>query len=183
MKNLLILITGIVVFSGIAIGQGAGEKAEWKEFQSTEEMFKVEFPHTPVRKLSDNYLPDRVGQSIEYDTRYSRIHFIVRCSRFSSDPPTTEKTLNQNYDSIRDGIFAGGKREIVSDMAVTVSGILGREIVSDDQHLYIRNRIFIFGNQLYFVIADTHSNYANDPDIQKAMNRFMNSFQLRPSRQ
>jgi|KBSMisStandDraft_5_1062788.scaffolds.fasta_scaffold328003_1 hypothetical protein len=181
MKKTLLIFACALVFAGTvstSCAQNATDKVEWKEFQSAENGFKVEFPKPPTRSLDETKVPNRIGPSVEFDTELPSTSFLVKIGEFLNSAPSAETELTALYDDIRNSVAEGMHAKVLREQRVTASGKVGRDVeLAVDGH-YVKYRMFFVGSRFYQLIISTNSEFAADTSVQKSMNRFMDSFQL-----
>ena len=167
----------LLVLSGLVVTHG--QAPVWKEFLSQDLQFKVAFPGSPRAEV--NELSAAAGK------RYAHWFIVELPQRFFgisvTDFPNLpimlkEEQLRTNYDSVRDLALKQSGLKLVSERDIKLGDQFGREVVLTNDTEIVTNRMYLVKQRLFQTIATVQTSIAKDPQSQRDIEKFLDSFQF-----
>ena len=173
MRKYQICLAAVLLSMGGAVW-AAGQQAE--PFSSDAGRFSVQFPFGWVKHNQAPVKLDGGGSSTLYEFWVEQasgdVNYVSYIVMYNDYPPNyandgTDAALGRDRDSALKG------KTLLSDKAINLNGVPGREFTAKDDTLNVSIRQFLSGKRLYQLIGE--ANYAI-PEAQ--ISDFMNSFKI-----
>ena len=97
---------------------------------------------------------------------------------FPNLTPLTDDQLEANYNVLQNGAVTTSNGKLISHRDVRISGKLGREVVLNLGRQISKYRLYLIDGRLFQLITAYDSNFADDAELAKSTDRFLDSFQL-----
>jgi len=150
------------------------DQPEWKEFVAKDGRFKISMPGTPKKRELET--ESDFGKGVLY-MNVVEVGKTMYAANYCDFPAEVKKaTLQQVYDSSRDGAVANMEGKLVSEKNVKLGKHPGREIrinVAEGKRLF-RVRVYLVEQRLYQVVVFGTPETATSKDADK----FLDSFKL-----
>jgi len=152
-------------------GQGAG--TDWVRLNPKGQGFSVLLPGTASEH--EGKLTTKAGAvDVAYFlVEYKDLTYVVSVSKF---PKGTLKadTQNKRLENARDGALESAGGELVSEKAVKLGTVPGRELLIDGKKAFVRTRIYAAENRLYQTMAVGSKDKVHGANAK----RFFDSFKI-----
>lgn len=143
----------------LAAGAGAAA-AQTQNYSSDEGRFSVQFPAGEVKHDTEQVTLKGGGTTTLHELWVEKSEGSVSYMVMYSDYP--EDYANGDAQSVlegtRDGAIKG--KTMISDMAITMNGVPGREFTAKDDHWNYTVRQFLKGKRLYQLIVVSNAEHA-----------------------
>ena len=128
----------------------------WKEFKSAEGRFSIALPGTPKEEVSTQ--DTKIGKlTVHYFNLETDLgHYLLTYVDVPYSPTTPEDT-KAALDSARDQALAAGARRLLEN-EISVAGVVGRELLVEQNGLIVKARFFFVKERLYQIILATRPN-------------------------
>ncbi|MGA3130977.1 MAG: hypothetical protein ABSD59_09265 [Terracidiphilus sp.] len=170
MRNYRICLAVVLLLMGGAVW-AAGQQMQ--SYSSSEGSFSVQFPSGDVKHDTDQVALKEGSSSTLYEFWVEQaggnISYMVMYNDYPANYPNdgADATLART----RDGAVKG--KTLVSDIAINLNGVPGREFTATDSTWNFTVRQFLKGKRLYQLIVVSSTNH---PATQTS--DFMNSFRI-----
>jgi len=148
------------------------QQAEWKLFISQAGGYSALFPGQPKERVMNERL--KVVHIATYEEDNKRAAYMVVYADIGEQSP--KKDVDKYYDDARNGIIAKSGNRLLTEKAVELGGISGREMeVSAEKGAnFCVVRVFLVKDRLYqAIVVEPTENRASSNILY-----FLNSFQL-----
>ena len=122
----------------------------WKEFKSAEGKFSIALPGTPKEEVSTQ--DTKIGKltSHYFDLETDLGHYLLTYVDVPK-APTTPEDIKAALDSARDQALSSGARLLLEN-DISMAGVVGRELLVEQNGLILRARYFFVKERLYQII-------------------------------
>jgi hypothetical protein len=171
-------LISMLVFLLFSVSQA--QNTDWKEFVSEEGRFKAAFPFVPVKSVKEMDAGNGKIESIRFEISLAEpeIYFGVWYVDFPNAPTMNEEMLRANYNALRNGYKQNPNFELLGEREVRVNGKPGLELTMKTGNSTAKSQTFWLGKRNFQIITIVKSSLFSDANIQKNMNKFLDSFQF-----
>jgi hypothetical protein len=178
MKSLLLLLAILLLTATASLAQTVYKTVEWTEFRSEEGGFKATFPNRPTKNDQEVNGPAGKIPSVQVVTIVAPSTFMVTYADYPKSAPSDVQALRAHYDGFSSLVIQGTGSKLIGQRDAVASGQLGREIEATIGRSTVKYRVYWVGNRLYQVITSVPTETASEPEIQKEVAKFLDSFEL-----
>ncbi|EKT4520651.1 hypothetical protein JE950_002303 [Flavobacterium psychrophilum] len=174
----------IIIFSILVSIMSFKPITEWYQYSTSE--FNILFPKMPTNTLKkvNTEAGEIEMQVYMYNSSKDETDENLIYSVTSSEYPKQHIESHIKHDNLDtffrnsiDGMVSNVKGKLISESKINLGKFQGREIKIDFKNglAIIKNRIYLVGNNVYFIQTITKSEKENNKSIEK----FMSSFTLK----
>jgi hypothetical protein len=154
----------------------APAQLQWQEHRPAGAGFRIEFPGKPA--LSTREVPTKIGQLLVHLATLEISPTIAYLTLHNSYPAGSVGPAEAALDRARDGMIDGGKRKVLQERRLKVSGMPAARLLVEEPGVQLRMQalVVIRGDDMFQAIFVSQIGSENSPDGQ----RFLSSFALLP---
>lgn len=167
------LYTGMAVIVMVLAGMVSAYGQQMQTYTSTDAGFTVRFPQAEVQTGNQKLFLKGGGTTTLYqyyvkvdnnNVAYMVMHFDYPEDYTNGDPQTALATVRDS---------AVGSKPLLSDIAINLNGVPGREFTTKDDKMNYTSRLYLRGKRLYQLIV-----FSNRDHPATQTSEFLDSFKI-----